>query len=112
MSHDCPDCTCKVKPRDHERCHGCGFTNPDVEAGGIYHCPNPFCSITGAWHVRDVVGFQTETPAGGAMTPLGVFLMSWAMEMVELCGGKVPKHLERFRDKDVLMKPPKKDGVR
>lgn len=31
-----------------ETCRGCGLTHEHVEAGGIWHCPNPLCRICGA----------------------------------------------------------------
>lgn len=34
--------------RDTNICFACGLKDVLVEAGGIYHCPNPFCSGCGA----------------------------------------------------------------
>lgn len=33
-------------------CCGCGIHHPDVECAGIYHCPNPLCTATGAAYWR------------------------------------------------------------
>lgn len=33
-------------------CHGCGLEHPDVEAGGLWHCPNPLCSGAGNHYFR------------------------------------------------------------
>lgn len=40
--------------RDHQTCHYCELTHPHVEAGGVYHCPNPLCPGCGAayWRLR------------------------------------------------------------
>ena len=36
---------------DHYVCISCGLYHKYVEAGGIYHCPNPICSVCGAtWY--------------------------------------------------------------
>ena len=29
-------------------CIGCKLNDEKVECGGIYYCPNPFCSVSGA----------------------------------------------------------------
>ena len=34
--------------RDINKCIGCGLVDDLVECGGIYYCPNPFCSASGA----------------------------------------------------------------
>ena len=46
--------------RDIGRCIGCGSTDPAVECGGIYHCPNRFCLASGAWNVRVQHGYQDD----------------------------------------------------
>lgn len=38
----------KEKERDIYTCISCGITDPIVEAGGIYYCPNPFCTASGS----------------------------------------------------------------
>ena len=35
-----------------ETCHYCGLTDDRVEAGGVYHCPNPICPGCGAAYWR------------------------------------------------------------
>lgn len=38
--------------RKPERCEYCDLLDREVEAGGIYHCPNPLCFGCGAWWFR------------------------------------------------------------
>lgn len=47
-----------TKPaRDKGTCGSCGLTHSQVEAGGIWYCPNPACTMTGAaW-------FRTKLPS-------------------------------------------------
>jgi hypothetical protein len=33
--------------RSHKQCLSCGYDGPGVEAGGIWHCPNPICWVSG-----------------------------------------------------------------
>jgi len=33
-------------------CHYCGLHHKDVEAGGVYHCPNPCCLGPGQSYAR------------------------------------------------------------
>ena len=40
---------------DHKKCIGCGSTDPDVEAGGIWYCPNPRCHAPGGGGTRHLV---------------------------------------------------------
>lgn len=44
--------------REIGRCIGCGSTDPEVECGGIYHCPNRYCLASGAWNLRLKSGYQ------------------------------------------------------
>jgi hypothetical protein len=44
---------------DHLTCGACGETD-DVEAGGIYYCPNKYCSVSGAWNARLKAGYQDD----------------------------------------------------
>ena len=42
-----------------ETCRGCGLTHRYVEAGGIWHCPNPLCHMCGAsWIARKLKSVQ------------------------------------------------------
>lgn len=51
------DSTREVIPRHHTICQGCGETE-DIEAGGIWFCPNRHCLSTGAWNQRMEAGYQ------------------------------------------------------
>jgi len=43
----------------HKTCCSCGYTGPNVEAGGIYYCPNPACTVCGAsWFRRDFDSYE------------------------------------------------------
>lgn len=47
--------------RDIKRCGGCGWKNGnEVEAGGIYYCPNKFCFASGAWGPRLEASYQDD----------------------------------------------------
>lgn len=35
-------------PRDMNECMSCGLKHERVEARGVYFCPNPLCTVTGA----------------------------------------------------------------
>lgn len=39
---------------DHQTCYYCKLHHPRVEAGGIWHCPNPLCKGPGAqvWRMK------------------------------------------------------------
>lgn len=34
--------------KDVNTCISCGINDELVEAGGIYYCPNPFCTVSGS----------------------------------------------------------------
>jgi len=44
------------------KCISCGLVDPLVEAGGIYYCPNPFCTVSGAtnWKVQNLKGIVED----------------------------------------------------
>lgn len=43
----------------HLTCYYCKLHHPKVEAGGVYHCPNPLCTGCGAnLHRRSVPSYQ------------------------------------------------------
>ena len=42
----------KIEKRDPNKCIRCGSTDPKVEAGGIWYCPNPRCHAPGGGGVR------------------------------------------------------------
>jgi hypothetical protein len=47
--------------RDIWRCCSCGWKRgKEVEAGGIYYCPNKNCHVTGAWNKRLEAGYQDD----------------------------------------------------
>lgn len=50
--------------KDHYRCHYCGVVHQDVEAGGIYHCPNPFCLGPGNGYFRSTLNSYKEVDNG------------------------------------------------
>lgn len=62
--------------RDHYTCFSCGLKDPQVEAAGIYYCPNPFCHGSGAtnWKVENLVGVQ-KGPGGILLT--GASYQDW-----------------------------------
>ena len=37
-----------MSERNIHKCISCGLIHGDVEAGGVYHCPNPLCTVSGA----------------------------------------------------------------
>ena len=41
-----------------EKCDGCGTMSKEVEAAGIWYCPNEFCLATGAWWKRIEAKYQ------------------------------------------------------
>lgn len=42
-----------------ETCISCGLDDERVECGGIYHCPNPVCTVTGAvWARRPLKSYR------------------------------------------------------
>lgn len=41
------------------RCVGCDLHHAEVEAGGIYWCPNPLCGATGAYAFRQTLPSTT-----------------------------------------------------
>lgn len=83
-------------------CGGCGIEDGRVEAGGIYYCPNPFCSATGATNVRVEAGMQTYEAESGSslMTDKGAWLWAWMLRNAETWGAKVPAHYKRFRSEE------------
>ena len=68
--------------RDIMKCISCGIQDERVEAGGIYHCPNPLCTVSGAWNARKAFGFHEKEDGDGA-TPTLEFLAlrGWAERM-------------------------------
>ncbi len=46
------------KQRDHLTCYSCGLRHELVEAGGVWHCPNPMCMMCGAsWFKRSLKSY-------------------------------------------------------
>lgn len=48
---------------DNYTCISCGLKDKTVEAGGIYYCPNPFCSVSGAtnWKINNLHVQETSS---------------------------------------------------
>jgi len=47
--------------RDIYRCGGCGWKDGKiVEAGGLWYCPNQFCSASGGWNARRKADYHDE----------------------------------------------------
>jgi hypothetical protein len=48
--------------RDINKCFSCGLVDSKIEAGGIYHCPNPFCHGCGAtcWKTQNLTVSKTK----------------------------------------------------
>lgn len=46
----------KTTERDVYKCISCGLVDESVEAGGIYYCPNPFCTVSGStnWKIKNL----------------------------------------------------------
>jgi hypothetical protein len=42
--------------RNLYKCISCGIVDEKVECGGIYHCPNPFCTASGStyWKTKNL----------------------------------------------------------
>jgi len=49
---------------ERRRCHYCGLNHEEVEAAGMYHCPNPTCSGPGATWFRRTLPSYIETSDG------------------------------------------------
>lgn len=47
------------------RCYYCHSDSEKVEAGGIYYCPNVFCTGPGNFSGRTRAGYQTENDGEG-----------------------------------------------
>lgn len=41
-----------MRVRSHKVCYYCGLKHPQVEAGGVHHCPNPCCLGPGQSYAR------------------------------------------------------------
>jgi predicted kinase len=54
---------------DPTTCYYCGLKDPKVEAAGVWHCPNKFCSGPGAFAARAAAGYHDEE---GRMSEAGV----------------------------------------
>ena len=48
--------------KDYMRCHYCRLEHRDVEAGGVWSCPNPCCAGPGAWHHRHALESYRDLP--------------------------------------------------
>ena len=71
-----------VRKKDIYRCISCGIQDARVEAGGIWHCPNPLCTVSGASNARRTFGFHaTEDSDGATPTPEFIALRGWAERM-------------------------------
>jgi len=45
--------------KSHKKCISCGLEDNKVEAGGIWHCPNPRCTVSGAaWFRSKLKSFK------------------------------------------------------
>lgn len=66
----------------HETCRGCGLTDPRVEAGGLWYCPNVLCRGVGAqgWRSQHLTSYR-ESPTGYTVDP--VELITKAREWVD-----------------------------
>jgi ribosomal protein L37AE/L43A len=73
-----------INGRDIQQCISCGIQDARVEAGGIWHCPNPLCTVSGAYHARQEFGFHASEDSEG-ITPTNEFvaLRGWAKRMFE-----------------------------
>jgi len=70
--------------KDIWTCSACGITDSRVECSGIYHCPNPLCSMCGAGFARSSFGFhESEDSQGVTPTKEWVILQGWARRMVK-----------------------------
>lgn len=56
-----------TEPRVHE-CYYCKLTHKDVEAGGMYYCPNVLCQGPGACRWREGLSSYDETGDDGRHT--------------------------------------------
>jgi hypothetical protein len=52
-----------------ETCIGCGYQGKEVEAGGIYYCPNPICTVSGAWGGRKKIPGTVEHGNSQSVVP-------------------------------------------
>jgi len=54
----------KIMPA-HYKCIGCGLVRKNVEAGGIYYCPNPACTASGAsCHKTNFKSYKNDNGTG------------------------------------------------
>lgn len=72
---------------DHYTCHSCGMNGKDVEAAGVYYCPNKFCSMSGAWGPRLKAGYQ-DKDGGQSEEQLGQMRDACRTELKQLLRGK------------------------
>lgn len=50
----------KKTDRNIFECISCGLVDESVECGGIYYCPNPFCTVSGStnWKIKNLEVIQ------------------------------------------------------
>ena len=54
----------KEQKYDTYKCLYCGYRNKQVEAQGIWHCPNALCTGPGAAYFRSTLKSYKEVPRG------------------------------------------------
>lgn len=77
----------------HYECISCGLISREVEFGGIYYCPNPLCTVSGATchkrHLLTVLNSQSSI----RVNPAEVY--DWGLDLIESV--KDEKLLEAMR---------------
>jgi hypothetical protein len=90
------------RKRDLEVCGSCGLKDERVECGGIYHCPNRFCTISGAFNHRVKAGYHGED---GVLTESGrqMLIRDCLVEIAKLGPGPMRRairvSLDRWRER-------------
>lgn len=52
-----------INVHEAETCMSCGITHKKVEARGIYECPNPLCTVSGAsWFRMTLDSYEEDAP--------------------------------------------------
>lgn len=90
-----------AKERDIYTCGACGWRGHEVEAGGIYYCPNRFCRTCGAFGERAKAGYhdQEGNQTGEQIVKMREELKKEILAVIQKGGGR---RGERMRLKALL----------
>lgn len=68
----------------HCTCISCGLSSRLVEAGGIWHCPNPLCRVCGAQWFRLTLDSYSEVDGGKHTVDLAEWLAKGSAALLGL----------------------------